>query len=171
MMTSNGAGALHVDVETLRRSCRSAVLPLCASAAMLLVSGSVDAQAISSDEIFIIGNSLESIRRSALRDPSRVDFCAVDAFWDSRSGASLLMNAETISTRQDRRVCPPRIDRTIYVPDVVVVNSMTVYGDSIVLRGSTMRGERMLMAESYLLRRGAGRGGLEYRMTLLKVVD
>ena len=91
--------------------------------------------------------------------------------WDLRSGASKLMNAENISTRQNRRECQVRADSTASVRDVVAVHSMTVYADSIVVRGSTTRGERTLLVESYQLRRGAGRGGLEYRMRLFKVVE
>lgn len=136
-----------------------------ASALSAFLFTNVGAQAPTRDEIFILGNAIQSIRQIALRDTAKVDFCTVDEFWEHASGASKLMNAASISKHQNRRECPDPSGGSMTSPSGVVVYSMTVYADSVIVRGSTKRSERTVMVESYLYRRGVVRG-VEYRMDL-----
>jgi hypothetical protein len=155
-------------MRTIVQRIRAAVAG--AGALILISAPGAAAQTAETVDLFRIGNALESVRRTALRDTSKVDFCAVSELWDG-GGRLRLMNGSTISAQQNRSECRPPFGSGSAAGGPVVIHSIQFHTDSIVLRGSTTRDKRTVLLESYLYRRDPTKGVFEYRMEIIQVVE
>jgi hypothetical protein len=131
---------------------------------ILLATGTVGAQdaSLTSDELFRMSNSLETIRTSVLRDTTKIDLCALDQFW---RGANVASEAAPMSRYRSRSECQSSaVDMRA---NGVFLTDLRIFGnDSVVVYGRTVReNNQLVIFESYKFGNSSSRAsGLMYRV-------
>lgn len=122
-------------------------------------------KAPSTAELMLLGNTIVSHRLFTLADSSRIDFCEAKRLWDSKGQLLLGQMARGVSRYPSLMECPQDDSVSSRAFYYVAVTGISVYSDSLVVHGTTRRGDTEVF-ESYFLSRSGDRR-TEYRAHII----
>ncbi len=109
-------------------------------------------------DLMKIGNIVAGFRQQVLSDSTRIDFCAIDEFWDAKGNLLLGANGDSFNRYPNRSKCPvspEEQDESDYRN--VMIHNLRMYPDSVVLLGSSKKPNTTIF-ETYWF--GLGKDGI-----------